>query len=111
MPADRIKVSRKSLPSRKTFGRRSSSLDALRWPLDDRREAHSESDAERREAVVELLPLHLVEHRRDQPGAAHAEWVTQRNRPAIDVQLRVLEADRVPGRNRDGGEGLVDLPD
>src|SRR5437867_5802416 len=43
----------------KTFGRRQSSPDALRRPLENRREAHSESDAERREAVLEVLSLHL----------------------------------------------------
>src|SRR2546422_3184428 len=37
--------------------------------------------------------------------------MAQGNRAAIYVQPRVLEADRVPGRNRDGGKGLVDLPD
>src|SRR5881396_4392013 len=37
--------------------------------------------------------------------------MAQGNPAAIYVQPRVLEADRVPGRNRDGGKGLVDLPD
>src|SRR5438094_2251367 len=37
--------------------------------------------------------------------------MAQGNPAAIYVQLRVLEANRVPGRNRDGGKGLVDLPD
>src|SRR3989454_567591 len=80
-------------------------------PLDDRRKAHAEPDAQAREPVVEILSLHLMEHRRDQPGAAHPERVAQGDRAAVHVQLGIVEADRFPGGDRDGREGLVDLPD
>src|SRR3989441_11836742 len=83
----------------------------LSRPLDDRRKAHAEPDAQAREAVAEILSLHLMQPRRDQPGAAHPEWMAEGDRAAVHVQLGVVEADCVAGGDWDGRKGLVDLPD
>src|SRR6266699_1704840 len=82
-----------------------------RGPLDDRRHAHAEADAQGREASVHVLAFHLVEHGGDEPAASQPERMAQADRPAVHVQLRVVESDRVARRDWDGGEGLVDLPE
>src|SRR5438046_4825019 len=78
--------------------------------FDDRRDTHSESDAQRGQAAVKVLAFHLMQHRGDQTRAAHTQRMAQADCSAIHVELRVLESNRFARRNSHRGESLVDLP-
>src|SRR6185436_17322745 len=69
----------------------------------------SAAQAERREPVAALPPVQLVEQGRDDPGAAGTDRMTERDRPAVDVDLRPFEAELATVREGLGGERLVDL--
>ena len=53
--------------------------------------------------------IELVGQRRDDPGAARADRVAERDRAAVDVDLRPVEAEGAAVGERLGGERLVDL--
>ncbi len=59
-------------------------------PFEDRRQALSYPDAERRDAARGAGASHLVDQRRGQAGAAATKRVTDRNRAAVDVQFCVV---------------------
>src|SRR5437588_1855304 len=78
-------------------------------PLDDRGVGHPAALANRRQRIVSVAPLELVQRRQDEPRATRAQWVTKRDRATIDVQP--IEADAklfLPGQ-ADRCERLVDL--
>src|SRR2546423_14780278 len=61
-------------------------------PFEDRRQALSYPDAERREAARAAGASHLVDQRRGQAGAASTKRVTGRNPGAGEVQFCVVDA-------------------
>ena len=52
-----------------------------------------DADAHRREAVAPAATAKLVQQRGDEPGAAHAERVPDRDRAAVDVHPLLVEAE------------------
>src|SRR6266536_5820087 len=60
--------------------------------LHDRREALSDPDAHRRQAVAGAPPAQLPAERGEQTGARAAERVAERDRASVRVQLLVLDS-------------------
>ncbi|CFN62295.1 Uncharacterised protein [Bordetella pertussis] len=46
----------------------------------------------------------------DHPGAAHAKWMADRDRAAVDVQAGVGNTQPVPAIKHLAGKGLVEFP-
>jgi len=72
----------------------------LSWPFgsgraafEERRLALPDADAQRGEAVAPTAPAELVQERHDEARARHSERVAERDRPAVDVHLRRIEAE------------------
>src|SRR5205823_13758144 len=78
-------------------------------PLEDRRQALSYPEAERRDAARGAGASHLVDQRRGQAGAAATKRVTNRNRAAVDVQFCVVDAQLALAGEGLRGERLVQL--
>src|SRR6476659_29121 len=78
-------------------------------PFDGHRDGASATEAERGEAEPALAPDQFVGECRDDPGAARADRVTERDRAAVDVDLVPVEPEGTPVGERLGGERLVDL--
>src|SRR4051812_11290484 len=78
-------------------------------PFEDRRQALSYPDAERRDAARGAGASHLVDQRRGQAGAAATKRVTDRNRAAVDVQFCVVDAQLALAGEGLRGERLVQL--
>src|SRR5689334_22458563 len=78
-------------------------------PFENRRQALSYSDAERRDAARGAGASHLVDQRRCQAGPAATERVTNRNRTAVDVQFCVVDAQFALAGAGLRGERLVQL--
>jgi hypothetical protein len=76
-------------------------------PFEDRRQALSYADAERRDAARRAGASHLVDQRRGQAGAAATKRVTDRNRAAVDVQFFVVDAQLALAGENLRGERLV----
>src|SRR5204862_355370 len=64
---------------------------AGRLALEERSLPLADADAERREAVAPVAAAQLVEERDDEARAAHAEWMADRDGPAVDVHLLLVE--------------------
>ena len=75
----------------------------------NRRDALAAADARRREAVLLAAPPQLVRQRQQQPRAAHAERMAERDRAAVDVDLVAIEAELLLDREVLPGERFVDL--
>src|SRR3954451_1138327 len=87
----------------------------LRWlgrsdELDDGGDAHAAADAERGEAAALALALQLVDERAQDDGAGGAQRVAHGDGAAVDVGDVVADPHVLHEAHRDGGEGLVDLP-
>jgi hypothetical protein len=63
----------------------------------------------RAEGISTAGAAELVDEHRDQPGAAHAQRVAERDGTAVDVHLRRIEAKLTDAGDRLAGEGLVEL--
>ena len=82
---------------------------ALVQALHDHGHALAAADAHRLEAEGVVRVLQAVEQRGHDAGAGHPERVAEGDRPAVDVELLLGDAE-VPGRGDHlGGERLVDL--
>jgi predicted nucleic acid-binding Zn ribbon protein len=79
-------------------------------PFEDRRQALSYPDAERRDAARGAGASHLVDQRRGQAGAAATKRVTDRNRAAVDAQFCVVDAQLALTGEGLRGERLVASP-
>src|SRR5207248_10054712 len=79
--------------------------------LDNPGRARPGADAHGHHAVTGTASQHLVGDGADHARARHAERVPDRDRAAVDVQVRRIEAERVAAVDDLRGEGLVQLPD
>src|SRR5699024_1168576 len=61
------------------------------------------------EAVAALACAEAVEQGGGHAGAGGAPGVAERDRPAVDVELVVVDAEILGGRQHLRGEGLVEL--
>ena len=79
----------------------------------DRLDGHGNSlaaaDAQGGDAALAAGVLQSGQERDQQPRAAAADRVAQRNGPAVDVGLRRRQAQFLAARQGDDGEGLVEL--
>ena len=80
-------------------------LDALEGGCD----GAAAAEAQRGETVAALAATELVQQRRHDPGAARADRMAERDRAAVDVDLRPVEAELAAVGERLRGERLVDL--
>src|SRR5947208_1857881 len=67
--------------------------DELAEPFNDHRHALPATDAHRLETESLVVVLQRVDERRRDAGAGHAERVTHRDRPAVDVELVTERVD------------------
>src|SRR4051812_27498823 len=100
---------RESAWARFSFSWCASEQPANSLPFEDRRQALSYPDAERRDAARGAGASHLVDQRRGQAGAAATKRVTDRNRAAVDVQFCVVDAQLALAGEGLRGERLVQL--
>src|SRR5438552_2141596 len=77
--------------------------------LEDRRDALPEADAHRGEPEAALPAPELVEERRRQARTAAAEWMPERHRTAVHVQLLLGDLELARAGEHLAGERLVDL--
>src|ERR1700693_3721109 len=70
-----------------------SALSSASLSLYAHRDAHAAADAQRGEALLEVALLHLVQQRHQHAGARGADRVTDRDRAAVDVDLRGIPAE------------------
>src|SRR6478735_5185124 len=87
---------------------RSSTESALR-DTHDQRVALAAAPAQGRGADAAAATLELEGQVQHDPGAGHADRVAERDRPAVDVDLGVVEAELAGRGDADGGERLVEL--
>src|SRR5262245_9962273 len=79
--------------------------------LDDDRVALTATRADRRDADAATAATELVDERADDAGARSADRVAERDRPAVDVDVVLFDAEHAHRVEGDRGEGLVDLPE
>ena len=72
--------------------------------LEKEREAHAARDAERGEAARGLAAAHLVEQRDDDPRPCRADGMAERDRAAVHVEPRSVEAQGPIAGEDLGGE-------
>src|SRR5689334_14178476 len=77
--------------------------------LQDRGDAHAAADAQRGQAVTEVLALEFVHERAQDHAAGGAQRMAHGDRAAVDVDLVHVKAHVADEAQDDGGEGLVDL--
>ena len=82
---------------------------SARRALEERRLALADADAQRREAVAAAAAAQLVRERDDEPGAAHAERMAERDRAAVDVHALLVEPELAHDGEALRGERLVQL--
>src|SRR5438552_17133444 len=63
------------------------------YALEGHRHGPAAAEAEGRQAVAPLAPLELVEQRGDDACTTRPDRVAERDRPAVDVDLREVEAE------------------
>src|ERR1700759_4671856 len=88
---------------------------ALRGPsaaidLDDHRVALASARADRGAAEAAAATAQLIDQGAEDARARGADGMAQRDRPAVDVDLVLVDAEHPDRVERDRGEGLVDLP-
>ncbi len=79
------------------------------YPPEEHRDPLPTADTERHEAELMIAALHLVEDLRGERGAGRADRMAERDRAAVGVDLRLVEAELVDHGERLGGERLVEL--
>src|SRR5438445_9425995 len=57
------------------------------------RDAHAAADAERGEALLGIAPLHLMQKRHQHARTGSPDRMAERNRSAIDIDLRGVPAE------------------
>src|SRR3954451_2017604 len=91
----------------KNAAARVSALTAIH--LDDDGVALPAARADSRNAEAAATPAQLVHQRAEYASAAGADRVAERDRAAVDVHLRLVDAEHAHRVDRDRREGLVDL--
>src|SRR4051794_33448690 len=87
----------------------SSAADSGRRHPHDQGVALAAAAAERRRTDATAAALELQGEVQGDPGTGHADRVAEGDRAAVDVDLRVLDAELTRRRDADRGEGLVEL--
>src|SRR5271168_4491538 len=77
--------------------------------FDAHRDPHSAADAQGRQTLLEVAPLHLVQQRHQHPPPGRADRMTERDGAAVHVDLLDIPAEILVDRASLGGEGLVGL--
>src|SRR5258706_4227841 len=78
--------------------------------LEETRRALAAADAHRHHAVARLAAQQLVGEGADHARARHAEGVADRDRAAVHVELRGIDAETIAAVDDLRGERLVQLP-
>src|SRR5699024_10636448 len=78
-------------------------------PFDDRRDAHSATDAQGDESALEVAAFEFVEDGAQNHGTGGAERVAHGDGSAVDVDLLMRNAQVPHPLEHDGGEGLVEF--
>src|SRR5262249_7909173 len=92
-------------PGLRTSGAKRPGLD----PLDGERDAVAATQAERRDAPLEIPLLECVEQRRENARAAGPDRVAEGHRAAVDVDLPGIDPELLEHRESLHGERLVQL--
>src|SRR3974377_690401 len=83
-------------------------LSCVAWlPFHAHRNAHAAANAKSSEALFGVSLLHLIEQRHQHPAARCPDRVPNRNRSAIDVDLRSVPAKVLVDGTGLRGEGFV----
>src|SRR5215813_7487214 len=82
-------------------------LNSRSRALDSEGEAVAAAHAERRDAALQMAIRQRVEERRENPAAARADRVSERDGAAVDVDLRWVEAEFANHGDRLHRERLV----
>src|SRR3954452_17069574 len=77
--------------------------------LERHRARPAATEAQRRHPVPPVAPAQLVQQRRDDPGARRPDRMPKRDRAAVDIHLRPVEAELTAVGARLRRERLVDL--
>src|SRR5881392_2457172 len=77
--------------------------------FDDDRVPLTSARADRRDAEAAATAAQLVHERAENARARGADRVAERNRAAVDVHLRLVDAEHADRVERDRCERLVDL--
>src|SRR5580692_5767124 len=72
-------------------------------------DAHAAADAQRGEALLYIALLHLVQQRHQHAGARRADRMAERDRAAVDVDLRGIPAEVLVDRAGLRRKGFVCL--
>src|SRR5689334_23042352 len=81
----------------------------IRLHLKEERVALAAAGADRGEAEAAAVAAQLVHHRADDPAAARADRVAERDRAAVHVHLLLVRAEELRRVGGDRGKRLVDL--
>src|SRR5262245_16590229 len=82
---------------------------SLLYGFDNRRDALAAADARGSQAALQISPSQLEHQRQQQAGSGHAEWMSQRNRAAVHVDLVAIEAQLLLDRQILRRKGFVHL--
>src|SRR5437867_8145847 len=77
--------------------------------VDQERVALAAAGADRGEAETAAVAAQVVHHRAEDPAAARADRMPERDGAAVDVRGLRVGAEHREGVERDGAERLVDL--
>src|SRR5712691_7949734 len=80
-----------------------------RKTLEQRSLSLPDADTERGQPIAGAAPAQLVQQRYDKPRAAHAEWMAERDRTAVHVQLLLVEPELASDHEALRRERLVEL--
>src|SRR5947209_9784644 len=78
-------------------------------PLDDRCRAHAAADAQRHQRGRFVGALQFVEHSAQDHRAGRAKGMAERDRAAIDVDLGIVDVERLDVAQHHRGKGFVEL--
>ena len=67
--------------------------------LDGKRDGVASAEAERRDAAMQIAALQFVKQRDENARAASTDWMAERDRAAIHIDLRGIEAQLASDRN------------
>src|SRR5262249_22212933 len=107
---DEQRPSRRLAASGEAARRPTTRASVLAVRLEEPRGALAAADAHRHHAVARLAPEQLVGDGANHARARHAERMADRDRAAVDVELRGIDAQAIAAVDHLRGEGLVELP-
>src|SRR5262245_4123458 len=77
--------------------------------LDEQRDALPAANTGRGDAVAQLRPLEFAGEREREPHACRAQWMSDGDGAAVDVELGFVDAEFARARHDLRAEGFVDL--